>query len=308
LSSPLGVALGLVTAVCWAISPLCYSAAGRRIGSFAVAVIRVILASVFLLITLPLYRLALGHDLPLPNQTQFAWLCASGLSGMVLGDLCYFEALVRLGPRRSSQLQVVAPVVSVLIGWGLGEQLPLQAVLGVAIALSASFYAVLGERELLAPRQQRSREPGALSPMGIGLALAGAAFTGLGAVLTREAFRIPNPMDAVVATFARVGFSALLLSLIPILSGRSGRMLALLGDRVAMKGILVGSVVGPYLGMLTYIAALQRLQAGLVSTLSTLSPVFVLPMVAWVYGARIGKRVVLASLLAALGVALIAWR
>ena len=44
-TSTIGAGLALGTAVFWGISPLCFASAGRRIGSYPVALLRVALAT-----------------------------------------------------------------------------------------------------------------------------------------------------------------------------------------------------------------------------------------------------------------------
>jgi drug/metabolite transporter (DMT)-like permease len=53
--SILGISLSLLCAFLWAVAAMCWSSAGRRIGSFNICVLRCLLAALLLLLFLPLY-------------------------------------------------------------------------------------------------------------------------------------------------------------------------------------------------------------------------------------------------------------
>src|SRR3954466_8549749 len=91
-----GVGLAVSTAIVWAISPLFMASVGRRIGSQNTNLLRATLAGVVLAVAvLPAYALfRAGGLVVIPTRAQAAWLVASGTVGMVVGDACYYEALV----------------------------------------------------------------------------------------------------------------------------------------------------------------------------------------------------------------------
>lgn len=311
-----GVSLAVLTAIGWAVSPMCFASAGRRIGSHAVVVLRLLMATVMLAVVLGAYALARGGAVAMPVGSQAMWLVLSGLAGTVVGDVMFFEALVRLGPRRASQAGVIAPVTSVLTAWlALGESLGAVALAGIALVLSASFYAIIAgagsERSGDSPHRPpvgRGGEPGRVSVAGILLGVGGAVGAGVGAVLARQAFRTGPPLDPLVATVVRVWASAVMLAAPAMIGGRLTPMLRQMRDRHIFTRMLAGTLAGPFAGMLCYVAAFRYIEAGLVSTLAAMSPVFILPMVAVRYRARIGWDVAAATVLAAGGVGLICMR
>lgn len=289
----------------WAISPICFASAGRQIGSWHVVLLRSLLAFMLLIALLPVYTWFAGRGLVAPTPSQALWLLASALTGMVVGDVFGFESLVILGPRRTMQVLMLAPVASVLLGWLiLGEHLGLRALGGIVLVLAASFYAVIARPA----NGEASREPGRVSASGIAMAVAAAICVGAGAVTGRQAFRTGPPLDAFMATTVRVGGCTAMLWFIPLCRGSMRHTFAHLGDPF-VRGRMAGGVLsGPFGGMLCYVFALKSLEAGLVSTLVALSPLFMLPMVAVRYRTRIGLSIVLATAAAAGGVALISLR
>jgi drug/metabolite transporter (DMT)-like permease len=56
--------------------------------------------------------------------------------------------------------------------------------------------------------------------------------------------------------------------------------------------------------MICYVAALKYAKAGTVSTLAPMSPIMIIPLVAWRYQTRVRKRAVVAIA----GVVLISWK
>src|SRR4051812_40767616 len=102
-----GPALALSAAALWAISPMLMASAGRRVGSFPVVLLRGLLASLLLLTTIAVMA-AVGPAPAFPNIDQCFWLWVSGVVGMGVGDVLVYEAFVTLGPRRTTQVLVLA--------------------------------------------------------------------------------------------------------------------------------------------------------------------------------------------------------
>lgn len=299
-----GVVLSLMTAACWAVSPMCFASAGRRIGSLHVVVLRSMLAGLLLLALLPAYALIVGGWPGTPRGVQVLWLVVSAMAGMVVGDVLIYESLVLLGVRRTTQIQTLAPVASVLLGWAwLGERLAPGTLGGIALVVAGTSYAVLRRPTV----EGASHEPGQVSAAGVLCAAGGAVCVGIGAVSVRRAYGL-GPLDAMLATVIRVNSAAVLLWLAPIWRRHGRETMGYLRDRFVLSRVLPGTFAGPVTGMLCYLVALKHLEAGPVSTLTSMSPLFVLPMIAVRYRVRIGADVVAASAVALGGVGLICLR
>lgn len=299
----IGAGLALCTAVFWGISPLMMASAGRRVGSYPVALLRVAIAAVLLLALLPMYKVFAGIVFSMPTSSQWFWLVVSGIAGMGFGDLLAYEALATLGPRRTTQINTLAPVASILLAWmWLGETFQPLTLLGMAVVLAATSYAVL----VRASQEQVGQEPGRVTGWGLFCAVGGAVLMGVGAVGARQAF-LAGPIDPLLATTIRVGGAAVFLWLIPIARREAAGLWRHMADPCVRDRVLLGTLLGPTLGMICYVSALKYTQAGLVSTLASISPLVLLPVVYLRYKARIGWDVVLACVLAVAGVAVIQW-
>ena len=145
-------------------------------------------------------------------------------------------------------------------------------------------------------------EPGHVSVLGLLCAVGGAVCMGVGAVTGRQAFRVDGPIDPVCATLVRVASAGALLWLAPVVRNHVGQTPVLLRDRHVLTRVGIGTLLGPFVGMFCYVAALRSTPAGLVSTLVATSPLFAIPVTMLRYRARIGWDVCVAALVAAGGV------
>lgn len=295
-----GVGLSLATAFLWAVSPVCFAGAGRRIGSFPVAVIRAVFAALLLLAVLPLRILAARHGLP-PLSTRQALLIAwSGVAGMGLGDVACYEAFLLIGVLQTTLILTLAPVAAALTAWLLiGEVMTGRMMLGTVIVLIAAAIAALARET-----PDRAEKPRSLR-LGLILAIAGSFFVGVGATAARQAFRAGAPIDAYAATTIRVGAAALFLVLLSRFRRSAMPAVGQVLQRPVWTRIGIGTIAGPFVGMLCYVSALGRAPAGLVSALSSMSPLFVLPIVAVQRRTAPTAAMVIASVIAAAGVTLI---
>ena len=130
-----GEAAALGTAICFTITALAFEAAGRRVGSLSVNLIRLVIGLACLSIVVA-WRGGAPSVAALPPGPA-AWLFLSGLVGFTFGDLCLFRAFVEIGSRRSLLLMALVPPMAALLAWGaLGEGLTGADVLGMALTLA----------------------------------------------------------------------------------------------------------------------------------------------------------------------------
>lgn len=299
----LGVTLSLSTALLWALSPLCFASAGRKIGSFSVQLLRSLGGTVLLLLITAVYLIFVPEARALPDGKTTLWIAISGFFGLAVGDGLLYEAFVTLGPRRTVQIMMIAPVASVVAGWMLmHESLDMRTLTGIAVTLLATFYAVLAQQKASG---EASREPGHVTFKGITYAVAGSLCIGLGAVSARQAFATSTTLDPMVATTLRVGLSSLMIWAFAFAIGQGVAPLRHYSNGWVLSRMIPGILAGPVGGMICYVAALKSLEAGVVSTLAAISPLFILPMVWYRYRSHIGWHIAGATTAAIGGVALI---
>lgn len=305
-ASAAGIGFSVGTSVFWAVSPMFMASVGRRIGSFNTNLLRALLAGVVLLAgVLPAYVMVAGIPAG-PTAAQWAWLAASGVVGMVVGDACFYEALVLLGPRRAVKVNTLAPVVAVALGAIFQkEALTGRVLAGAVLVIGTVTYATFANTG--PAREGGAVEPGRMSAAGLAFGVISAVCIALGSVLGRQAFRA-GELDAVVATVVRVNSAAAVLWGFTMLRGRAGPVLAHMKDPAVRGRLAWGTAFGPLAGMMCYVSALKWSPAGLVSTIVATSPLVVIPLVAVRYRVRVGAGVVIAAVVAVVGVGMISWK
>ena len=302
---------GLGTALCWVGTSFCFAAASRRLGAGTVNLTRSVLAIGPLLL---LNLLLLGTPWPEASPETLLWLAASGVVGLAIGDQFLFAALVDIGPRLSVLLMTLAPVFAAGLGFAmLGETLGLLEGLGIAVTLGGIAW-VVAERPRPGDAEAHRHAPG-IRVRGIAFGVLGAASQGIGVVLAKQGMiggsAEVDPLAAqLVRMCAGAGSLALAWSIL-------GRRRWLVGsreaggparlDRVAATGLVVGTLIGPVLGVWLSLVSVRHLEAGVASTLMAMSPVLVLPFSAWVDHERIGWRAGLGAAIAVFGVAILAF-
>ncbi len=297
-----GSVLACTTSLFWTVSPICFAAAGRRIGSFNVNILRLVIASVILGVLAVLHFLFAGSAPPaaLP-RAGLPWLTLSGVAGLAIGDAFYLKALTMIGARRTTQILTLAPAVSVALAWWLlGERLGEATLIGIGLILCGIAYSTGHEMRGV---PAANNEPGIATTRGIAIAAVATLFHGSGAVMSRKAFIAAPAMDPVSAAFARVAAAAVVLILagcIAFAIRKSGKPLFVRG---AGRPLLLGTLAGPVIGMILYLGAFKHAPAGIVSTLSSMSPILIIPVVAIGYRASIPREAIISTVVSVAGVA-----
>jgi len=299
-----GVSMGelaaLTVSFCWALNSIQFTLAGRKVGSEVVNRIRLLLAVLYLSLA---HLLMYGNVWPVHAELfRWGWLGLSGVIGLVIGDGCLFQALLFIGPRRAMLMMTLVPVISILLAWGwLGETLALVEVVAVLLTVTGVAW-VVSERE----RRQEHDTPATSAKhyrWGVLLGFGGALGQALGLVTAKQG--IVGGFPPLSATLMRMLVSAAAIWLLALFQGQVRTSLRALGDKKALLFLVGGSLVGPFLGVWLSIVAVQRAPVGIASTLTALSPIFVIPLERWFFGERVSPRSVAGTVIALAGAAVI---
>lgn len=299
MSAYLGEIVALATAVCWSATSLFFTVAGKQVGSDLVNRVRLLLATLLLAITHLLLR---GELLPAHVEPyRWGWLGLSAIMGLVVGDGLLFYAFTLIGTRLSMLLMTLSPVVSTLLAWFfLGETLsPLE--LGAVIVTVSSIAWVVLERHNSAGEETSPRH----YAIGVLCGIGGALGQALGLVLSKRG--MTGDFPAVSASLIRLLVAAVVIWLLALIQGRVRSTIEGLRDEQARWAILGGSVAGPFIGMTLSLLAVQLTHVGIASTLMSLSPVILLPLVHWIFEEHISPRAIAGTMVAIVGVAMIFW-
>ena len=296
LSLSVGELAAMGTAILWTFSTLAWTSAGKYVGALAVSFVRLAITCVFLAAYGRVFR---GLWLPSDASPATWWILGlSGFAGFFVGDLLLFKALLVIGPRLSLLMQSLTPPMVALVYWlAFGEGLGLRQWLAMAMTLAGVAWVVMEQPDGDAtPHSLRVRQ------RGVSLAILAAAAQGIGYVLSKEGM---GDYDAVAATFIRVlGAMAGYVVLITLLR-RWPAMTAAARHGRAMSIMVLGSLVGPFLGVALSMIALRRCHAGVAATIFSTIPVLILPLVILLYREKVSVRAAAGAILSVLGVALL---
>jgi drug/metabolite transporter (DMT)-like permease len=307
-SHALGLGLSTGTLVLWSLSPFFFAAAGRRIGPYAVNLLRLGYA-VPVLILICVTRALLGFS-PHVGFGPWIWLALSGGVGLALGDFFLYRSLVEEGPELTSQIMTLSPALTAAMAWGvLREKLSAAQTFGMALVLAGVYLATWKPRR---PSKAAPEDPAAgiaLPPRKHGSYLASGIWAGIwsalcqavGTVLAREAFLAEPALDAFAATAIRVGTGAAMLWIAGAFIGLPAGLFRW-REPAVFKRVAAGTLAGPILGMLCYVSALKFTAAGIVTTITFMGPLLVIPLGAWRYGTRVTLRAALGTILSLVGV------
>jgi drug/metabolite transporter (DMT)-like permease len=293
----IGELAAIGTSLAFSIGSVLFTFAGREIGTGVLNRIRLALALFF---TIILHRIFVGAFYPVntPSNTFF-WLAASGIVGFVIGDALLFKGFVLVGPRLSMLMMALAPVLSTIMAWVfLHEGLGLVEIIGIAITLMG-IAIVVG-----APQATAKSEPSPTDRrvyvMGLLFAFGGALGQAGGSLLSK--IGLAGGLPAISANAIRLTAAVILIWVWAIVR----RQLVTTYQTVhqnprAMAYVAIATIAGPVIGVWLALTSVQLAPLGIVTTLQSLPPIFLIPIGYFVFKERITWRVVLGTLVALIG-------
>ena len=286
----------LGAAFCWAATGVLSRDAADALGPFGFSRLREGMVAVMLAVIV----IATGRLHGIPAQ-HFAALALSGVVGIFIGDTILYVSLTRMGPRRNGALFSLNAPMAALLGWAvLDETLSWRAILGIGLATAGVGIAVLGRPG----RSGSHRFETIRGPVWVGVlcGLVAAAGQAAGSLIARPV--MATGFDPYVASLIRVSVAVICLSAVMTLPIGPFRQRAPLTWRLAGISALSG-FIAMVVVMTLLMFALQGGKVGIFSTLSSLSPLLLLPIMWAVTGARPSATSWLGAALAVAGIALI---
>ncbi len=290
-----GELAALTTAICWTVTAVCFESAGKKVGSLAVNFYRLIIAFM-LLGTFTLFTR--GLFLPLDaTAANWIWLLTSGFIGFVLGDMFLFQAYVEIGSRISLLVMSSAPPLTAIIGYFfMGERISLLAALGMLIAMSGIALVILS-RNTDDKKIKLSH-----SAKGLAYAFIGALGQALGLIFSKYGMGSYNPFAAtqIRVIAAIIGFGAVIT-----VSKNWNKLNSAVKDHNSMKLISLGAFFGPFLGVSFSLLAVQYTATGIVSTITSLSPILIIPLSILMFKEKVLPKEILGAAISIIGVTLL---
>ncbi|MCK6548988.1 DMT family transporter [Myxococcota bacterium] len=226
---------------------------------------------------------------------ELAW---SALIGITLGDTLYFAALERIGARRGVLLSALVPPASAIVAWvAFDEVMTLVKLAGMALTLGGV---------TLVMRERVGGESGAAARPGLARGLA----LGVGAVICQVAANIMTKdagreLSALSISVVRLAAGTLGIYVWLVAARRVGEVVTPLKTPRTAGTIVLATLLGTYLGIWLYMAAIRYTDVGIAVTLSVTGPIFILPFARFVLGEPWTVRSIVGALVATGGVAVL---
>jgi drug/metabolite transporter (DMT)-like permease len=295
--SHLGELAALATTIGLTVGAIAYESAGKKVGSLSVSFIRLFITFTMSGVCAFFVR---GIVFPVDADLHtWAWFAMSGLIGCALGDMCLFKAYVEIGPRITLLIMSAAPPLTALMGFFiLGERVSIRGLTGMVITMAGICLVILSrdpDDEMV-----RLNRP----VRGIVCACMGALGQASSFIFNKIGIGSYNPFAAM-----QIRLLAAIVGFVAIISIRRKwpEIRAALGDRSALKVIMLGSVFGSFIGMTCSLVAVKYTAAGIASSISSISPVIIIPISIMVFKEKVLLREIFGALVSIIGVVLLFW-
>ena len=285
----LGAVAALGAAAAWAIAAMLFQRIGTQltplVTNFGKGLVALLAMSLLLAFA----------DWRAPHWMALLALSGSGLVGIAFGDTLYFHTLNRLGPRLTLMVTTLVPVATAVAAVIFFRELPSAiAWVGLSCVLISVAY-VLWEK-------QKSAVEGAQDVLsGIAFAAVYVLAETAGILLTKYGVQDSSALEA---NWWRQCAGTLGLGIFLGTLPAPRRLLAPLQKRGVLWPLLAAGVIGAFIGTWCIVIALKYTYAAVAATLSSTSPLFILPLVAIFNRERVSVRALLATLLAVGGIAI----
>ena len=293
-----------LTTLLFATSAVCGYRTAKQVGGIEANFWRITLATIFLTV----WAFTFGHGF----AGAPGWFLLSGFFGIGLGDSAYFQALPRLGSRRTVLLVqcLTAPFAALIEFLWLGNKLNLAEILCIAVILAGVAIALApGDHLKISPRDWK---------IGFGAGVFAALGGALGVVIIRKGYAAIHAdglnVDAGTTGYQRV-LGGILVPTIALLvfKWRSAHAHGGLFQKKTLAvsrekwgriwpWVLANALAGQTLGVTCLQWALKTTQAGIVTAIIATTPIFLLPMTRMVEGEKIGFRALAGALISVGGV------
>lgn len=307
----IGEFAALGTAVSWTIGALVMEEGVKRVGVMAVNTLKVAFGSLYL----ALLAFALtGHFFPL-DVTARSWLFlgTSGFIGFVIGDYFLLHAYAMIGSRLAMLLLALSVPLTTVSAWVVWGERPGPAslagmalcVFGICLTVMAGWKNARKSESVseassagdagsrIAANSRRYRK-------GVLYGVVSAVSTVIATLFTKAG---ASGVAAVSATQIRIGSAFVGFLLFAAATKKTGEIAATFRSRRDLALVATGGIFGPFIGVGCMLFALQHAGAGVVSTLTSLSPVLIIAPSVLLFKRKVLAAEVIGACLAMVGLA-----
>lgn len=301
MESLLGPLASLTSSLTWAIGSAVYARLALRFGGLNVNFTRALLIFPLFVLSSLIFDnpRALLAELP---AWRLGWLGLSMFCSYGFGDVVFFQATTRLGTPTALAIASSYPLWAALFGvvW-LGEPLSPMRICGVLLCLLGVSWLVLlaGSAAAEQTEQRRARRQwllGLLLAFFTSLLWAGNTYS-----IRRGAMGLPF----LFANSLRYGMAVAFLFCLRFVTQRPGAKPSLLRSPSDLRSLGPAAFVEAFIGSSIFVYGLSHAPLGVAATLSSLAPLFAVPVGLVLKTERVNLRRVAAITLTVLGVVLL---
>jgi len=289
----IGELAALATAFSWTFVGIFFGSASKRIGSLSVNFIKLIFGFIFLSVTAYFTRgIMFPTDATLHNWT---YLMISGVIGFFLGDFFMLKAYIEVGVRVSLLLMATSPPMTALIGYLLlGEVLSFSSIVGMSITLFGIVIVILSKDA----KDKKFKIKYSLR--GLTYAFIGAFGQSMGLIFSKIGL---GDYNTFAATQIRIIAGFMCFVIFVTVKNSWGDLRIAIKDKVAIFHTLLGSFFGPFVGVSLSLIALRYTSAGIASTLTSITPITIIPFSILVFKEEVKTKEIIGALVSVIGVA-----
>jgi len=214
--------------------------------------------------------------------------------GLAVGDYLLFRSFVMMGPRRTMLVYTVSPALTAVLGLiFLSENIGLLGLAGMTVTLGGIAWTLKEKREDAAP----------LNRAAVACTVVAALGQAGGLILAKSALN--TGIAPLPATFLRMAAAAAAVLIASPLTGHGRRLPKMKGNNRAFWALLGGAIFGPFLGVWLSQIAIKYAPTGIAATILSTTPIFLIPVSAWVEKEKATAKAVCGALVAVAGVAIL---
>lgn len=258
----LGEILSVGSALAWAVSVILFRVSGRTVPPLALNLFKNVLAGGMLLLTMA----AIKEPILIKSSLQnYSLLAASGIIGIALSDTLFFACLNRLGAGLTAIINCLySPFVICLSLLFLDEKMRGIQLFGVFLIITAVLLVSQKKhREILSRRDLIS---------GIFLGISAMLALAVGIVLIKP---ILGGVPVLWASLIRMGSGAATLGLLLLAHPQGLAMAKPLLSSKNWQTMVPASLLGGYIGIITWMGGMKFTQASVAAPLNQLSTIFI---------------------------------
>ncbi len=287
-----GEFLALFTALSWTISSLTFGKISSECNTQVSNFIRVLLGTILV----GFVCLFSERNLFFPTDVTFGdfkIIALSGFIGMFLGDLFLFKAYTIIGARVTMLIMSLSPLIVFLIDFlFLDVQIRFIQLFAILITCFGIIMVIL--------KPSKNGYDLSFSPKGLLYAFLATFGQSLGVILTKLG---SSSYDSLATTQLRLGVAILCFGIMVILERKHRDVINIVTNFRYLTLFLVGTFFSVF-GIAALIEAFKTSNAAVASTISSTSPILMIPFAIFIYKEKIRKNEIIGAIISILGISI----